>query len=84
MAYNPRKQPYFRSEHQKEKNAHAQDNKLSCGKLDYTRAFISLGTRGGGSVAPVVITFDFVPKMTKCNQNVLTFWDLLCLQFLRD
>ena len=30
-----RKQPSFRSERQKEKNAHAQDNKLSCGKLSY-------------------------------------------------
>ena len=30
-----RKQPCFRSERQKEKNAHAQDNKLSCGKLSY-------------------------------------------------
>ena len=30
-----RKQPCFRSERQKEKNAHAQDHKLSCGKLSY-------------------------------------------------
>ena len=30
-----RKQPCSRSERQKEKKAHAQDNKLSCGKLSY-------------------------------------------------